>query len=90
MFPGEMLNFQVGISKVFKAFFFLGRNSNFSKQFSFRIRFRFIDSAEEGFRKSKEKVTPLASDGGFRGAKPFKKPHYIDTSNIHRLQVHLS
>ncbi|MAD84069.1 MAG: hypothetical protein CL912_13995 [Deltaproteobacteria bacterium] len=90
MFPGEMLNFQVGISKVFKAFFFLGRNSNFSKQFSFRIRFRFIDSAEEGFRKSKEKVTPLASDGGFGGAGSFERLYYINTSDIHKLQVYLN
>ena len=90
MFFGEMPNFQAEAFRIFKAFLLLKGNSNFSEQSGFGVKSRFTDSAEKGFGKSKGKVTPLASDGGFRGAKPFKKPHYIDTSNIHRLQVHLS
>ena len=90
IFSSEMLSFQVGAFKVFKAFLLLKGNSNFFKQFSFKVKFRFTDSAKEGFEKSKGKVTPLASDGDFGRAGPFKKPHYIDTSNIHKLQVHLS
>ena len=90
MFPGEMPSFQAGASKIFKAFFPLGGNSNFSRQFSFKVKFCFIDSIKEGTEKGKGKVIPLASNDNFEEAKSFKRLHYINTSDIHKLQVHLN
>mgnify|MGYP003630034511 CR=1 FL=1 len=90
MFPNEMPNFQAEASKVSKAFLPLKGNNNFSKQFSSKIKSRSTDNAKEGFGKSKEKITSLASNSDFGEAKPFKRLHYINTSNIHRLQVHLN
>tara|TARA_R110002060_G_scaffold62078_2_gene71496 strand:+ start:451 stop:774 length:324 start_codon:yes stop_codon:yes gene_type:complete len=84
IFFDGMLNFQVGASKVFEAFFSLKGNSNFSKQSGFGIRSHFINSAKGNFGKSKGKVIPLASDDDFEKAKPFEKPHYINTFNIHK------
>ena len=90
MFPSEMPSFQAGASRISEASLPLRGNSNFFRQSSFEIRSRSTDSAEGSSGKSKGKVIPLASDGGFRGAGPSERPHYIDTSDIHKLQVHLS
>ena len=85
MFLDEMPSFQAKASKVSKASFSLKGNSNFSGQSSFEVKSRFINNTEEGTGKSKGKVTPLALDDGFEKARPSKKSHYIDTSDIHRL-----
>ena len=49
------------------------------------VKFYSIDSAKKSFGKGKGKVTSLTSDDGFEGAGPSERPHYIDTSNIHKL-----
>ena len=80
-----MLSFQAKASKVFKAFFPLKGNSNFFEQSDFEIKFHFIDSIKESTGKGKRKVISLASDNSFEGAGSFKRSHYIDTSDIHKL-----
>ena len=90
MFPSGMPNFQIGASRVSKASFLLKGNSNFFKQFSFEVRSRSINSAKGGSRKSKGKVTSLALNGGFEGARSSERLHYINTSDIHKLQVYLN
>ena len=90
MFSGGMLSFQAGVFKVFEAFLPLRGNSNFSKQSGFKVKSCFTDNIKKGTKKGKGKVTLLASNGGFEEAGPSKKPHYINTFDIHKLQVHLS
>ena len=85
-----MPSFQAGAFKVSKASFFLKENNNFFRQSDSGIKFRSIDNAERSFGKSKEKIIPLALNGGFEGARFFKKSHYIDIFDIHKLQVHLN
>ena len=85
MFPNEMPNFQAEASKVSKAFLPLKGNNNFSKQFSSKIKSRSTDNAKEGFGKSKEKITSLASNSNFEEAESFEKSHYIDIFDIHKL-----
>ena len=85
MFLSEMLSFQVGAFRIAEAFLPLEGNSNFFRQFDFGVKSCFINNAEESFEKGKGKITPLALDGGFEGAGPFEKSHYIDTSDIYRL-----
>jgi len=80
-----MPSFQARASKIFKAFFLLRGNSNSFEQFGSKVRSRFIDSAEEGLGKSKGKVTPLTSNNNFKRARLFKRSHYINTFNIHKL-----
>ena len=85
MFPSRMPSFQARAFRVAETSFPLRGNSNFSRQSGFEIKFYSIDSAKKSFGKGKGKVTSLTSDDGFEGAGPSERPHYIDTSNIHKL-----